>query len=81
MCWPGVHQQNCEERSKHRDNNGPTGATGGRRGPPGRPMGANADSGDRGYGRSFDKLQCAIYYAIDGDQVREFHYFLFHSSN
>ena len=78
MCWPGVHQQNCEERSKHRENNdgrtggnNGSGAGGGGRGggragaPPGRPM---TDS-ERVYGRSFDKLQCAIYYAIDGDQV------------
>ena len=46
MCWPGPHQQNCEERGKHTN--------------------INVD-GDN-YGR-IDKLQCAIYYAIDGDQV------------
>ena len=48
MCWPGPHQQNCEERGKQIE-------------------------GSQGeidhYGRSSDKLQCAIYYAIDGDQV------------
>ncbi len=51
MCWPGPHQQNCEERGK------------------------NAKRRDDGSGRIFyrssDKLQCAIYYAIDGDQVGE----------
>ena len=48
MCWPGPHQQNCEERGKHT-----TIAT------------QDQDS----FMRSSDKLQCAIYYAIDGDQV------------
>ena len=47
MCWPGPHQQNCEERGKHTN--------------------INVES-DNAY-RSSDKLQCAIYYAIDGDQV------------
>lgn len=46
MCWPGPHQQNCEERGKHTQFNT-----------------------DDHYTRSSDKLQCAIYYAIDGDQV------------
>ena len=47
MCWPGPHQQNCEERGKH-----------------------SGDSRDSDQGcRSSDKLQCTIYYAIDGDQV------------
>jgi len=46
MCWPGHHQQNCEERGKqHHHNN------------------------DDRFNRGSDKLQCAIYYAIDGDQV------------
>jgi len=45
MCWPGPHQQNCEERGK------------------------NSVAHDEQYHRSSDKLQCAIYYAIDGDQV------------
>ena len=47
MCWPGPHQQNCEERGKHTNIN------------------VESDS----CCRSSDKLQCAIYYAIDGDQV------------
>ena len=47
MCWPGPHQQNCEERGKHTNTN------------------VESDS----CCRSSDKLQCAIYYAIDGDQV------------
>ena len=46
MCWPGPHQQNCEERGKH----------------------TNLNLDDH-FSRSSDKLQCAIYYAIDGDQV------------
>ena len=46
MCWPGPHQQNCEERVKH------------------------SRKGVAMYSSSSDKLQCAIYYAIDGDQVR-----------
>ncbi len=51
MCWPGPHQQNCEERGKN----------------------ANK-ANDRGFPtRSSDKLQCAIYYAIDGDQVGTVH--------
>jgi len=45
MCWPGHHQQNCEERGKQSQLNH-----------------------DR-FNRGSDKLQCAIYYAIDGDQV------------
>ena len=45
MCWPGPHQQNCEERVKH------------------------SRKGASNYSSSSDKLQCAIYYAIDGDQV------------
>lgn len=49
MCWPGPHQQNCEERGKHTNTH-------------------PADT-DSQYSRSSDKLQCAIYYAIDGDQV------------
>jgi len=48
MCWPGPHQQNCEERGKHIE-------------------GSQGDIDH--YSRSSDKLQCAIYYAIDGDQV------------
>lgn len=47
MCWPGPHQQNCEERGKNA---------------------RKRDDGGAFY-RSSDKLQCAIYYAIDGDQV------------
>ena len=46
MCWPGPHQQNCEERVKH------------------------SRKGASNYSSSSDKLQCAIYYAIDGDQVK-----------
>ncbi|XP_040583761.1 uncharacterized protein [Lepeophtheirus salmonis] len=46
MCWPGHHQQNCEERGKH-----------------------STRAKDDHFYRSSDKLQCAIYYAIDGDQV------------
>ena len=46
MCWPGPHQQNCEERVKHSRKNA-----------------AHI------YSSSSDKLQCAIYYAIGGDQV------------
>ena len=46
MCWPGTHQQNCEERVKH------------------------SRKGSSIYSSSSDKLQCAIYYAIDGDQVK-----------
>ena len=49
MCWPGPHQQNCEERCRHS-----------------RPRNEIMNNC-----RSFDKLQCAIYYAIDGDQVRD----------
>ena len=45
MCWPGPHQQNCEERVKH------------------------SRKGASNFSSSSDKLQCAIYYAIDGDQV------------
>lgn len=54
MCWPGPHQQNCEERGKHfsRSREDKRGV-----------------SGQQGMYRSSDKLQCAIYYAIDGDQV------------
>ncbi|KAK3850696.1 hypothetical protein Pcinc_042613 [Petrolisthes cinctipes] len=47
MCWPGPHNQNCEQRGKYC---GPL------------PEVSMAD-------RSSDKLQNAIYYAIDGDQV------------
>ena len=47
MCWPGPHQQNCEERSKY------------------------SRKGLNNSYPSSDKLQCAIYYAIDGDQVRK----------
>lgn len=43
MCWPGPHNQNCEQRAACTD------------------VTAND--------RSSDKLQNAIYYAIDGDQV------------
>ena len=60
MCWPGPHQQNCEERGKHTAASlvaATTAATS-----------ASSFSTDH-YGRSSDKLQCAIYYAIDGDQV------------
>jgi hypothetical protein len=49
MCWPGPHQQNCEERVKH------------------------SRKGASNYSSSSDKLQCAIYYAIDGDQVQSPH--------
>lgn len=45
MCWPGPHNQNCEERGKHYAEDD-----------------CIAD-------RSSDKLQSAICYAIDGDQV------------
>ncbi len=55
MCWPGPHQQNCEERGKHQSRAAQAAAA------------AAAASND--FYRSSDKLQCAIYYAIDGDQV------------
>ena len=55
MCWPGPHQQNCEERGRHLSTNNPHNEVG---------------SSDV---RSSDKLQCAIYYAIDGDQVCYLH--------
>ncbi|XP_071549195.1 uncharacterized protein [Panulirus ornatus] len=45
MCWPGPHNQNCEQRGKY--------------------CVQDVAMGDR----SSDKLQNAIYYAIDGDQV------------
>ncbi|XP_049942100.1 ankyrin-1 isoform X1 [Schistocerca serialis cubense] len=45
MCWPGPHNQNCEERGKCRV-----------------PNESVAD-------RSSDKLQSAVFYAIDGDQA------------
>ncbi|XP_075233937.1 uncharacterized protein LOC142331757 [Lycorma delicatula] len=45
MCWPGPHNQNCEERGKH------------------------CVHDDSIADRSSDKLQSAICYAIDGDQV------------
>ncbi|XP_039294369.1 ankyrin-1 [Nilaparvata lugens] len=45
MCWPGPHNQNCEERGKHYVHD------------------------DMMADRSSDKLQSAICYAIDGDQV------------
>lgn len=45
MCWPGPHNQNCEERFKNSV-----------------PEESLAD-------RSSDKLQSAIYYSVDGDQV------------
>ena len=51
MCWPGPHQQNCEERVKH------------------------SRKGASNFSSSSDKLQCAIYYAIDGDQVIRFNIF------
>ena len=57
MCWPGPHQNNCEERVKHNSSSGAAAAAAARKG------------GNSGWGRSSDKLQCAIYYAIDGDQV------------
>ncbi|KAK7084084.1 hypothetical protein SK128_018190, partial [Halocaridina rubra] len=44
MCWPGPHNQNCEQRGKY--------------------CVPDVGMGDR----SSDKLQNAIYYAIDGDQ-------------
>ena len=44
MCWPGPHQQNCEERLRN-------------------------CTAEEFYCRSSDKLQGAVYYAIDGDQV------------
>ena len=48
MCWPGPHNQNCEQRGKYSS--------------PFEPGGADQ--------RSSDRLQSAVYYAIDGDQVR-----------
>uniref|UniRef100_A0A1B6F6H5 SOCS box domain-containing protein n=2 Tax=Proconiini TaxID=565685 RepID=A0A1B6F6H5_9HEMI len=45
MCWPGPHNQNCEERGKY------------------------CIDDDTSADRSSDKLQSAICYAIDGDQV------------
>jgi len=62
MCWPGSHQSNCEERGRQSRLRG---------------MGVGGaekhDSGGTGRNSDFyrgsDKLQCAIYYAIDGDQV------------
>ena len=61
MCWPGSHQSNCEERGRQSRL---------------RAMGVGAEKHDSGgtgrntdFYRGSDKLQCAIYYAIDGDQV------------
>ncbi|KAG8238840.1 hypothetical protein J437_LFUL018603 [Ladona fulva] len=51
MCWPGPHNQNCEERGKYC-------------GIHDEPI---AD-------RSSEKLQSAVFYAIDGDQQREDHW-------
>jgi hypothetical protein len=72
MCWPGPHQQNCEERGR-KGRGGGGGHHSGHHGDgvssssvPVAPSGA----GNSGFYRSSDKLQCAIYYAIDGDQVR-----------
>ena len=63
MCWPGPHQQNCEERAKRSKNNVDGKAT-----TSASAAGATAATAiDRDYYK--DKLQCAIYYAIDGDQV------------
>ena len=63
MCWPGSHQSNCEERGRQSRMRGGV-------------MGVGAEKHDSsGSGRNTDfyrgsdKLQCAIYYAIDGDQV------------
>ncbi|XP_037082556.1 LOW QUALITY PROTEIN: ankyrin-3-like [Pollicipes pollicipes] len=47
MCWPGPHNQNCEQRGKYSS-----------------PF--ESGSADQ---RSSDRLQSAVYYAIDGDQV------------
>ena len=47
MCWPGPHNQNCEQRGRYSS--------------PFEPGGADQ--------RSSDRLQSAVYYAIDGDQV------------
>ena len=63
MCWPGSHQSNCEERGRQSRlrSLGVGGTEKHDSGGPGR----NSD-----FYRGSDKLQCAIYYAIDGDQVR-----------
>ncbi len=57
MCWPGPHQQNCEERSKQS-----------------RQLTASRNRDAERESSKYDKLQCAIYYAIDGDQVRTMHW-------
>ena len=62
MCWPGAHLQNCEER-KNQDRQERSNRSGGAY------FYSQKDPRDRTNQRSFDKLQCAIYYAIDGDQV------------
>ena len=64
MCWPGSHQSNCEERGRQSRLR----SLG---------VGGNEKHGSSGNGRNTDfyrgsdKLQCAIYYAIDGDQERD----------
>lgn len=58
MCWPGPHQHNCEERVKHNSSASSSAAAA-----------ASSQRKVNTWGRSSDKLQCAIYYAIDGDQV------------
>lgn len=52
MCWPGPHNQNCEERGKY--------------------LVPEECLTDGHFSRSSDKLQSAIYYAIDGDEVSLF---------
>ena len=52
-------QHNCEERVKHNSSASSSAAAA-----------ASSQRKVNTWGRSSDKLQCAIYYAIDGDQVR-----------
>ena len=59
---PGLfafYQHNCEERVKHNSSASSSAAAA-----------ASSQRKVNTWGRSSDKLQCAIYYAIDGDQVR-----------
>ena len=53
------NQHNCEERVKHNSSASSSAAAA-----------ASSQRKVNTWGRSSDKLQCAIYYAIDGDQVR-----------
>ncbi|KAL1497139.1 hypothetical protein ABEB36_008145 [Hypothenemus hampei] len=54
MCWPGPHCSNCEERGKYCTTI---------------QQEENCMERDSRDIRSFSKLQSAIYYALDGDQV------------